>query len=389
MVKIFALFFCAMLLFVNSAVARPKSIALYDATAAEITQPSGTLIRYARTPLPLLYRAKAWKILYATRDYAGRPIASTGYVVLPDKAPTYKNRRHFVSWAHPTIGVSRQCAPTLRQTPVRAILGLNELVAMGHIVTATDYPGLGTVGPVGYLVGKGQAQAVIDSVRAAKQIPGVGGGDDYVLWGYSQGGHAALYASLISADYAPELNLKGVAAVAPPTNLAALMLANSGSLAGNVLSSFTLGSWSVKYQVPLATLVKSNTIKTITAINANCIDKFEGEVDIFKAQSKLGNDFLPKRSLSIQPWRNIIATNSISGLSTRVPALILQGGIDAVVKPQVTRTFVRNSCRNGAVVSYVELQGLGHGKAAAAGVIPATNWLNARLNGKPSPSSCK
>jgi alpha-beta hydrolase superfamily lysophospholipase len=389
MTKLLTLVICSLLLTITTATARPKGPTLYNASAAEIAQPPGTLIRYARTPLPLLYRAKAWKILYATRDYAGRPIASTGFVVLPDNAPARAQNRHFVAWAHPTIGVARQCAPTLRQTPVRAILGLNELVAMGYIVTATDYPGLGTVGPVGYLVGTGQAQAVIDSVRAAKQIPGIGGSNDYVLWGYSQGGHAALHGSLISADYAPELRLKGVAAVAPPTNLAALMLANSNSLAGNVLSSFALGSWSVKYGVPLTSLINSKTIQTIRAINANCIDKFEGEVDIFEAQSKLGNDFLPQRSLGIQPWRNIIAINSISGLSARVPALILQGGIDSIVKPKVTRTFVRNSCRNGAIVSYVELQGLGHGKAAAAGKIPATNWLNDRLAGKPAPSNCK
>jgi pimeloyl-ACP methyl ester carboxylesterase len=256
-------------------------------------------------------------------------------------------------------------------------------------VTATDYPGLGTVGPVGYLVGKGQAQAVIDSVRAAQQIPGVSGSNRYALWGYSQGGHAALYASLISNDYAPELDLKGVAAVAPPTNLAALMLANSNSLAGHVLSSFTLGSWSVKYGVPLTTLVRPEVIETLRAINANCIDKLESEVEIFKAQSKLSSDFAPQRSLNVQPWRNLIATNSIGGLSMRVPALIVQGGSDSVVSPKITRTFIRNSCRNGATVTYLELSSLGHGKAAAASVIPATNWLNARLLGKPASSSCR
>lgn len=389
MTKIVGLVLCVMMLSFGHALARPKSASLYNATAAEIAQPPGTLIRYSRATLPALYRAKAWKILYATRDYAGRPIASSGYVILPDSAPSNVEKRRFIAWAHPTIGVARQCAPTLRQTPIRAILGLNELVAMGHVVTATDYPGLGTIGPVGYMVGLGQSQAVIDSVRAAKQIPGVGGGNDYAVWGYSQGGHAALFASLISADYAPELNLKGVAAVAPPTNLSALVLANSNTISGNVLSSFTLGAWSVKYKVPLTTVLRPETIQTIKAINENCIDKLESGVDIFKAQSKLGNDFLPARSLTIQPWRNLLAVNSISGLSARVPALVLQGSIDTIVKPQVTRTFVRNSCRNGAVVSYMELQGLGHTKASTAAIVPATNWLNARLNGKSAPSSCK
>lgn len=92
------LFLLFTIVFLTSDVlARPTGPSLYNATAAEIAQPPGTLIRYVRTPLPLLYRAKAWKILYATRDYANRPIASTGYVVLPDKAPPGGRSRHIIA----------------------------------------------------------------------------------------------------------------------------------------------------------------------------------------------------------------------------------------------------------------------------------------------------
>lgn len=381
---------CLLLLpFAKLAAARPPSANLYSASANEISFPAGTLIRYQKVAMPALYRAKAWKILYATRDYANRPIAATGFVVLPDKAAQNPRERHIVAWAHPTTGVARACAPTLRQTPVKAILGLNELVSMGHVVAATDYPGLGTPGPMGYLVGKGQAQAVIDSVRAARQLPGVGGSGRYALWGYSQGGHAVAYASLMAHEYAPELDLRGVAAVAPPSDLKALMLADKDSLAGNVLASFTFGSWAVKYGVPLSTLMLDDTIRAIERINSNCIDDLESQVAILKAQRKLGSDFQPAHSLGTAPWNRFVATNSISGLSARVPALIMQGAADDIVKASVTRNFVRNSCRNGAKLKYVELQGMGHGKSATASAVTATNWLNDRLEGKPVPSNCK
>ncbi len=194
--------------------------------------PPGQLLKYDRISLSPVYRYKAWRILYITRDYAMRPTLSTGIVVLPDKAPRAPADRRFVAWAHPTTGIARKCAPSLRASPMKAIAGLNELVAAGMIVAATDYPGLGTDGPVGYLVGKGQAYAMLDAVRAAKQIPGVGGGPDLALWGYSQGGHAALFAADLAATYAPEMRLRAVAAVAPPTFLGALMQANMNSIPG-------------------------------------------------------------------------------------------------------------------------------------------------------------
>ena len=248
---------------------------------------------------------------------------------------------------------------------------------------------MGTPGPIGYLVGKGQAQAVIDSVRAARQLPEVGGSGRYALWGYSQGGHAVAYASLMAHEYAPELDLRGIAAVAPPSDLAALILADKDSLAGNVLASFTFGSWALKYGVPLSTLMLDDTIRAIERINNNCVDDLESQLAILKARKKLGSDFQPARSLETVPWNRFVAINSISGLSSRVPAMIMQGAADDIVRPQVTRNFVRNSCRNGAKLRYVELQGMGHGKSAAASAIMATNWLNDRLAGKPAPSNCR
>ena len=97
------------------------------------------------------------------------------------------------------------------------------MVRDGYVVAATDYPGLGTPGPHPYLVGLSEARAVIDSVRVARSLPGAGGGNRFIVWGHSQGGHAALFTGLIAKSYAPELSLLGVAAAAPASELADLM----------------------------------------------------------------------------------------------------------------------------------------------------------------------
>jgi pimeloyl-ACP methyl ester carboxylesterase len=359
-------------------------------TQAPAKAAPGTLLRYEPLAgLPRNYRARAWRILYVTRDYRMRPILSTGMVVLPDKAAKAAGERRFVAWAHPTTGIARKCAPSLRAAPTKAIGGLNELVAAGIVVAATDYPGLGTVGPVGYLVGRGQAYATIDSVRAAQQIPEVGGGKDFALWGYSQGGHAALFAAELARGYAPELALKGVAAVAPPTDLPRLMQANIETVAGRILAAFTLSSWSTKYGARLQTLVDDLAMPLVDEVGASCVDDLGGKLQALSAQKGLKQVFLKGDPGRVSPWSDLMVQNSLYGLRGGTPALIIQGTSDDIVRPEVTTQFVRAACRAGARVEYVTLNGKGHGGAMEAGEKMAAKWLAARLAGQPARSNCR
>ncbi len=371
------------------AASRPKSLGRTAITLPSAAMPAGTLLNYDRIQLPALYRAKAWRIIYMTRDYRMRAILSTGIVVLPDKAAKIPMERRCVAWAHPTTGIARKCAPSLRATPIKAISGLNDLAAAGLVVAATDYPGLGTDGPMGYLVGKGQAYAVIDSVRAARQIPGVGGGKDYALWGYSQGGHAALFAADLSGRYAPELQLKGVAAVAPPTDVTTLMRANLDTVAGRVLASFTLASWSAKYGAPLGLLVDKRASAVIAEVGRSCVDDIGGQLDALAAQKSLAQHFLNADPARLSPWGGLLVENSKFSLSAKVPAVMIQGDSDDLVRPAVTTAFVKASCRSGNPVQYTMLRGKGHGTAIAAASRDAVNWLAARLNGKPTRGNCR
>lgn len=348
----------------------------------------GTLLRYDKIGMPRNYRATAWHILYVTRDYQNHPILSTGIVVLPDKA-VKSGARKYVAWAHPTTGVAWKCAPSLRASPVRSIGGLNDLVANGFIVAATDYPGLGTEGPVGYLAGRGQAYATLDSVRAAMQIPGVGGGKDYALWGYSQGGHAALFAAELARSYMPELSLKGVAVIAPPTDLAALLRLNLGTVSGRILAAFTLSSWHLKYGASLAPLLDTPSEALVREVGKSCVDDLGGQLDALAAQKALDRNFLKDDPSDVTPWSSLLVQNSLFGFSAQVPALVIQGSADDLVRPAVTAQFVRTACHDGARVEYVTLKGKGHGGAMDAGAKLAIRWIAARLAGQPARSNCR
>lgn len=384
---ILAVMFALLGLAASSAVeARPVASAQ---PAPSATLKPGTLLGHDRIGLPRNYRATAWRIRYVTRDYRMRPILSTGVVVLPANAPANPAARKFIAWAHPTTGVAWKCAPSLRAAPTKAIGGLNDIVANGLVVAATDYPGLGTPGPIGYLVGKGQAYAVLDSVRAARQIPEVGGGSDVGLWGFSQGGHAVLFAAQLAGEYAPELRLKGVAAIAPPTDLATLLKANLNSIAGRILASYTLDSWNEKYGAPLDGLLDSTSQALIDQVAKACVDDLGSQIDAAAAQNGLDRQFLKADPARVSPWDDLMVQNSLYAMGSRVPALIIQGGADDIVRPEVTTSFVRGACGAGASVQYVTLKGKGHSGAMEAGYREAVKWLAQRLAGQPARSNCR
>ena len=174
----------------------------------------------------------------------GNAIAVSGSVFAPD-GPAPAAGRPVIAWAHPTTGVASRCGPSLASDGgATGVPGLSAFIAAGYVVTATDYPGLGTPGPHPYLVGESEGRAVIDSVRMAGHLDGAHAGTRYAVWGHSQGGHAALWAGQLAPEYGSGLELIAVATAAPATDLAALFQRDIGGLSGNVLASMALVSWS-------------------------------------------------------------------------------------------------------------------------------------------------
>jgi pimeloyl-ACP methyl ester carboxylesterase len=368
------------------AFAKPSATAFYNAKPEELRAPPGTLLRSSPMAMPAFYRAKAWRILYVTRDYANRPIASSGLVMVSEYA---EGEPKIVAWAHATIGIARKCAPTLRESPVGAVLGANELISGGYVVVATDYPGLGTIGPAGYLVGLGQGRAVLDSVRAVRQLLNIEGETRFALWGYSQGAHAALFAANIQKAYAPELSLIGVAAAALPTNLTALFNASANALEGRILSAMTLSSWSTKYGFPLDSIAPPSSVSAIGKIATYCIDDLSDQLDILTAEEPLEKEFLSVDPATTPPWSRLMSANSVRSIATGAPLFLTQGTADTLVPLPVTLNFVRSACQSGAKVKFVTLNNTGHGMTGKKSAVSAIAWIGDRFAGKPAPSTCR
>src|SRR5205823_7724222 len=62
--------------------------------------------------------------------------------------------------------------------------------------------------------------------RAARQMSELTLDQRIMVWGYSQGGHAALWTGIIGPRYAPELEILGVTAIAPAANIKNILAMN-------------------------------------------------------------------------------------------------------------------------------------------------------------------
>ncbi len=186
--------------------------------AAALSAPPGTLSSF-QPVMETPSGSQAWRVRYWTTSDRGTPIEVSGMVIAPREAIP-ASPRPVLAWAHGTWGVAEKCAPSLSPNFFQATPGLAEAIRRGFVVVAPDYPGLGSAVPHAYLGGVSTANAVLDAVRSARGIPGAAAGIRFAVWGESQGGHAALWTGQLARSYAPGLELLGVAAAAPPTDLA-------------------------------------------------------------------------------------------------------------------------------------------------------------------------
>jgi acetyl esterase/lipase len=332
--------------------------------------------------------ASAYRILYASTGLSGEPITVSGVIIAPS-APAPSGGRPIVAWAHPTTGIVSRCAPSLARVFFESVQGLKALLARGYVIAATDYPGLGTPEIHPYLVGISEGRAVLDSVRAARQIPEVDAGASFAVWGHSQGGHATLYAGLLARQYAPELQLVGVAAAAPATDLATLMKDDRGTGGGNNITAMTLWSWSRIYGAPIAPVVRPDAMPVINRLASECIERWFDMLSRRGPTMALEKSFLKADDLAdIEPWRRLLAENTPGPLPPDIPAFIAQGSADGLVRPSVTEAYVDVLCRGGSKVQFDLMQGIGHAFIARDAANKAVAWIAGRFDGKPAPSNC-
>ena len=239
------------------------------------------------------------------------------------------------------------------------------------------------------MVGTSEARAVLDSVRAAREMREAHARSSFVVWGHSQGGHAALSTGELAGRYAPDLRLLGVAAAAPATELGKLFEDDLATMAGKILSSLVLVSWSKVFGAPIEQVVAKRDMPDVEKAGSECINLLADEFADLQAGKAMERRFLIANPTKVSPWMELIAENVPHGAGERVPVFIAQGTADKVVDPPITVNFVHRLCARGNPVYFVEYRNVDHDKIAKDSAGKALSWMGDRLAGKPAPSNCE
>ena len=361
--------------------------AFYTADASQISGGApGSLIHNSREQASA-YGATKYLVLYRSTGLTGESIAVSGMVfVPPGQMP--EGGWPIVAWAHPTSGLVPKCAPSMAAGGTDQVQGLEALLQQGYVVTATDYPGLGTQGPHPFLVGESEGRAVLDSIRAARELIG-GKSPHAALWGHSQGGQAVLFAGEIAASYAPDIKLVGIGAAAPATDLAALMKADANTMGGYNLSAMALYAWSKVYGAPIDQVVAPEAIKTVDALADTCLESiFDMPARYFDSRA-LAHDYLTVPDITaVEPWKGLMEKNSVGTLPTAIPVFLAQGTTDDTVPPDVTADYMSRLCDAGSAVTMNILLGVGHLDTAKNSAPAFVNWLASLDAGQAVTNNC-
>ncbi len=329
---------------------------------------------------------RALRVLYRSQTADGAPTATSGMVFIPDGAPP-PGGRPVISWAHGTVGLAPQCAPSRLDSPVGNLPWLEEMLARGWVVTATDYAGLGTPGTSGYLISGEEGRDVINAVRAVRHIPGSGASARWVAWGHSQGGHAALAAGDLAATYAPELRLQAIAAAAPAADLEGLLALQWNQSAAWVIGADVVGTWPQRYPgLDPNALLTANGQNHWQDILGKCIAG--AAITAIVRQDMLGQDFFARNPWDVPAWRPRFIENTPQPTPRDVPLLIAQSVTDEVVLPRTTATIIREWCAAGVGIGTLWVNSVSHNETAIVVGPAVVQWISQRLSGAPAPDDC-
>lgn len=341
----------------------------YEVAESALDGPPGSLVDALELDAPPATRA--WAILYRSTGLDGSSVPVSGLVLAP--AADGSGSRSVVAWAHGTTGLADACAPSLAGATGGEITGLVDLARSGLVLVATDYEGLGTAGLHPYLVGASEGRSILDGLRAVAALPEAKAGRRSVIFGISQGGHAALWAGEIAEAYAPELDLAGIVAASPPIDIRALqhtVLADGGQPAAWLESLMVAAAWSDVYGLPLDGYLSPEGLALASALTDQCPWNL-----VPPARPPFVTD-----PAGVPEWQRLLEANSPGHGSARAPILLLAARDDEVIPPSTIPLGVE---RLRAAGSRVELAWVDGGHTAPVtdptAVARIGAWMTSRL----------
>ncbi len=311
---------------------------------------------------------KAWRVLYDSEIRDDRPTVVSGLVFAPDK-PAPPGGWPVLSFAHPTTGLAERCAPS-RNVGILETTIATLAVQVGMVVVATDYAGLGTEGPHPFLDGISEGRSVLDIALAAKSIDGLSLSATTVLWGHSQGGHAALFAAQEAPTYAPSLKVVGVVAGAPPSQLRELLTSIEKTPDRGYALLVAEGLRAIDPSLRLADVFTARGVALAERLVTEC----SSEVN-----SAAARDTIRLASPVPGAWLTALDANQPGEVKIDAPVLIIHGSDDELVPVTTSAVLASTLEQRGTVVERIVYPGAGHADVALSSLTDVLAWITKKL----------
>lgn len=357
----------------------------YETAGLSAEGPLGEIVRSEPMDLPV-EGGTATRVLYRTQLANGSPAFSSGMIFVPD-TPAPVEGRPVVAWAHGTLGLGDKCAPTRAKNPLQGVEWVSDMLRNGWVVAATDYAGLGTPGTQAYLIGQAEAHDVLNSVRAARNMPGTQAGTAFTVWGHSQGGHSALFTAQMAAQYAPELSLKGTVASAPAAELSAMVSAGQNNVLDWVIGPQLLLAWpGVDPALSPEQVASKVGLRAYHKVAEQCI---EGATLGGLVRNGLHQTFFATNPSEVPAWSAELAAQTAPVLSPEQPLLVAESTTDNVILPGGTARYIQRACEGGGNVATLWIGDTTHMAIPKVIAPEVITWLNDRFAGLANATDCQ
>lgn len=339
--------------------------------------PHGTLIRSQVMDDYAFTGATTYRIVYLSESVAGDPIAVTGMASVPT-AEAPEDGRPMVTIAHGTTGIADKCSPSVTGGNAEMALVANA-VSEEFLVAATDYEGLGTPGRHPYLVGQSEGRSTIDAIVAAGQLPDADPGTKLGIVGYSQGGHGALWANQVAAEWAPDLEVVGTFSGAPASEVGVIL---SASQAVKGFGIMVIAGINAAYpDADLSQVLTPEGQAVLDVVDDRCVG------DIFDAANSAEGDLFVTGGGQTEPWSELGAAQDAGTEKTNdAPVLLIHSNEDQTVPTFFIDQVEERMCANGQVVERIDLPTGNHTSAAVPAYGQAMDWLQGLFAGTQDPT---
>jgi len=343
------------------------------ATAYAVLTP-GMVITSVTATLPpeLAPLATGKRITYVSTGVTGATIMVTGLILTPKTNKKYKT----VAWAHGSTGLADQCAPSANQDVFwpEARAAVAELLHRGWTVAASDYPGLGTPAPHPYFIGDSEARAIIDSVKAARNLDSALS-TQYAIDGHSQGGQGALFANQIATAYDGALVLRGTASIAPVSNVDLFAPFVPGTAANGYLVMALFGLAAVDTSAAPLQQLAVPAIARMSVLQTGCLNEILAQYAPLTA-----TQLLVGGALSAPVIARLVHFDNPAQTAPTAPMLIVQGTADEAVPSDITEfALVPELQAYSQPVQFLSIEGATHDGSVFQSVTQVADWIAGRF----------